>query len=93
MEAEIILQRELLVMGSFFDDVSASGFTTICFPIIAYMNTVVFHIFKYIQYGLQTEIGHIQKVPYIECNKGEISNLTQQNINISKENWDSFEIS
>lgn len=39
------------------------------------------------------QIGDFKKLPYLEVNTGNFSNIVQQNIAISKQDWDSHETS
>lgn len=59
-------------------------------------NTKVSHrILEYISPTLNFELEHIKSIPIIiyEDNKDEINDLVQQNIDLSKDGWDSFETS
>lgn len=85
--------------GFVFDDVSPSGFVydnPKYNYLLGYMNSIVFN--DYLQLfctALKTEIGHIQKVPFIYSEKGNglISTIVENCILLCRENWDSFETS
>lgn len=68
----------LALKGFVFDDVSPSGFTNedSLYDVLAYMNSIVFNSYlRLFCTALKTEIGHIQKVPFI--------NTTNDNYKIS----------
>ena len=87
--------------GFVFDDVSPSCFIEnkmLYNLILAYMNTKVFNdILNIINTGFKTEIGHLGKVPMIninnEADKNKIYKMVNENIQLSKLNWDKSEIS
>ena len=58
-------------------------------------STVVLEILKALSPTLNFEVGHISSIPiiYNEKYKNEILKLSEQNISISKRNWDIFEVS
>ena len=87
--------------GFIFDDVSPSCFIedkVLYNLILAYMNTKVFNnILNIINTGFKTEIGHLGKVPMIDINnedtKNKICKIVNENIQLSKLDWDKSEIS
>ncbi len=67
------------------------------FYLLGFLNTkVVSGIIKIIAPTLNVQIGDVRSIPYPKLNllyKPEIDSLVQQNISISKTDWDSFETS
>jgi len=61
---------------------------------LAYMNTVVFQEFaSLICQGLHYSTGQIPEIPFILFSNEETSDNVQQNVSISKADWDAFETS
>ena len=58
-------------------------------------NTVINHILQFISPTINYQVGNISKIPviYNELKKEIIEKLVEENINLSKIDWDSFEIS
>lgn len=83
--------------GFVFDDVSPSGFTKEkdYLYILGFMNTNVFNEYlKLFCTSFKTEIGHIQKVPFIWSDLNEnINVLVKNNITMARYDWNSFETS
>ena len=81
--------------GFVFDDVSPSGFSKDnLFYFLAYMNSRVFNDYlRLFSTGFKTEIGHIQKIPFVKLLREDVSILSKKCVEISKNNWDSFEAS
>ena len=84
--------------GFIFDDVSPTLFTKKVLYILSLLNSKVGKNFEQIiNSGFKTEVGHIAKIPVKFTDKlktkQELNNLAQQNIDISKEEWDSRETS
>lgn len=50
-------------------------------------------IAKILNPTMHFQIGDFKKLPYLEVNTGNFSNIVQQNIAISKQDWDSHETS
>ena len=84
--------------GFAFDDVSPSAFSnyeTLLYA-MGFCNTVVFRtLISVLNRGMKTETGNVQKVPFSlrEDFKNTIQELVIDNVEISKNDWDSFEIS
>ncbi|MCG6839743.1 BREX-1 system adenine-specific DNA-methyltransferase PglX [Fusobacterium nucleatum] len=56
-------------------------------------NKLIYTITKILNPTLHLQIGDLVKVPYFIIKNEKFNNLVQENINISKEEWDSREIS
>lgn len=85
----------ILHVGCLFD-----GNGPMCFPkdgvyeVLAYMNSNT--MMTYVELLCPTisfQIGDVFKAPYIEKENQYISNISQQNISISKQDWDAHETS
>ncbi|MCL4576533.1 restriction endonuclease [Fusobacterium nucleatum YWH7199] len=64
------------------------------FYIIGFLNSKISHkILTFFSPTLNFEVGHISNIPIITKENSLIENLVQENINISKEEWDSRETS
>lgn len=61
---------------------------------LAYLNSkIVFSLLKVLSPTLNYEVGHISKIPIHVVNNATIIDITQQNISISKCDWDAHETS
>lgn len=56
-------------------------------------SNVVDQLVKAVSQTLNYEVGTLEKIPIKIANKEQIENIVKNNINISKEDWDSFETS
>lgn len=87
----------ITLSGFVYDDVSPMGFTKNILLYLGYFNSCVFNEYlKIFRQGFKVEKGQIEKVPCIivsEQYKIIINKLVEQNIQISKDDWDSFETS
>lgn len=85
----------LACSGFVFDDVSPSGFTADddhLMKVLGYMNSVVFNDYlRMFSNGLKVEIGQIAKIPYKETSPQRVVQLVNENVQMSKMDWDSFE--
>lgn len=66
------------------------------FYILALMNSKVNSIFiKIVSPTLNYEVGHIKTIPVVmeSKTKNTVGNITEELVNISKTDWDSFETS
>jgi hypothetical protein len=83
--------------GCIFDQAGDSLFTNnvnFIIQIIAYLNTkVAFEFIKVIAPTLNMTAGNISKIPFIEIENSEIVKMSKDNIDISKFDWNSHEIS
>ena len=81
--------------GCVFDASGPMFFTESIMPFLGYANTNVFQEFaNLICQGLHYSTGHIPKIPFIENGKlSEVGQISKLNVQLSQENWDSFETS
>ena len=67
------------------------------FVLMAYFNSKVFQVFAdVICQGLHYSTGHIPQIPFArlsEDKKVKVRELSEENYELSKEEWDSFESS
>ena len=85
--------------GFFFSDVGNSLFLhnkDLLFYVLGYANSNVLAVFsKLINQTMHFKPGNMEKMPYVysEIEKPKIDRLVEQNITLSKSDWDSFETS
>lgn len=82
--------------GTIFTDSSSGIFVKDTKYLLGYLNSKIpIEILKFLNPTLNYQAGDIKNIPLIfsETHKPEIDSLVQQNINISKIDWDSFETS
>ncbi len=82
--------------GFLFDSKGSMGFSQDLLSIIGLVNSNASMVFlKYISPTLDFKPGHIIQIPYIKGTELNlvISNIVQQNISISKQDWDAHETS
>ena len=83
-------------LGFIFDIQGSSSFppTEYLYEFIAYMNSCVAYLFlSILNPTLSFQGGNINSLPYICTNQSNITSLSQQNISISKSDWDAHETS
>ena len=88
----------IALSGFVFDDVSPSGFLdeNRIYYTLGLMNSPVFKEYlSMFSTNVKTEIGHIQRVPYVESDRLDcaINQDVKQSITYSTKDWDSFETS
>ncbi len=81
--------------NGFIFDVNGMSLFTEDFSILTYLNTsMCTHFLSIINPTLACQIGNVSALPYCEIkNKQYAKNITQQNIAISKQDWDAHETS
>lgn len=82
--------------GFIFDVAGTSifGEDDILYNLIGFLNSnVSLEILNCLSPTLNYEVGHICSIPVLEFNDSNINKIVNENINISKEDWDSFETS
>ena len=83
--------------GFIFDVAGTSLFANIRYSynyLIGLVNTIVIrHILSVMSPTLNYEVGQIANLPIIYSNSSQIEDITQQNISISKSDWDAHETS
>ena len=82
--------------GFLFDSKGSMGFSDNIFNIIGLINSHISIVFlRYISPTLDFKPGHIIQIPLVKeiVTKEDINSLVQQNISISKQDWDSHETS
>ncbi|MBU9721604.1 BREX-1 system adenine-specific DNA-methyltransferase PglX, partial [Bacillus alkalicola] len=61
---------------------------------LAFLTTKVAHyLLGFVSQTFQFEVGHIKSIPLINVINKEVEKLSSENINISKQDWNSFETS
>ena len=82
--------------GFLFDSAAAVSFVSEedYFWLLGYLNcSIVDYLSKIINPTLHFKLGDFEKLPYLKCDELRISDMAQENVKISKEDWDSFESS
>lgn len=79
--------------GTAFESKGTTFFSSSLSKALAYMNTSLFnYLLKFVCPTLDYKFGTIQKLPYLLGNE-ESERICQENISLSKSDWDSFETS
>ena len=77
--------------GTAFESKGTTFFSSSLSKALAYMNTSLFnYLLKFVCPTLDYKFGTIQKLPYLLGNE-ESERICQENISLSKSDWDSFE--
>ena len=64
------------------------------FPVLGYLSSkVAACFFRLINPTLNFPAGYLGQLPYIECRDSRVTELVQENISLSRADWDSFETS
>lgn len=81
--------------GFLWDSAGASGFSeTNLMQSLALLNSVVAKNFiGVLSDAKKMNVGEVSQIPFVNCNKESIDKITQANISISKQDWDSHETS
>lgn len=83
--------------GFLFDSKGAKGFPfdkKDTFYLIGLLNSIVSqHYLDFIAPTVDYKVGDIIEIPYIEKKSSQIKELSKENIDISKQDWDAFETS
>ena len=78
----------------FFDDASPAVAINNNYKLLGFLNsTTAMSYLSFLSPTLNAQIGEIKKLPYICIDIDKIDEIVKENVNLSKQDWDSFETS